>query len=236
MASVDAAAQRGEAVAAKGVLVDTAEIPGGGQLQLIRYGQDYEILFDDERLMGSWAHHSEEALASLVAERLEERAERILIGGLGMGFTLAAARSSFPPTAQIVVAELVPQVVAWANGPLASILGNSLSDPRVSIEVRDVHDVIAERHARFDAILLDVDNGPDGMISLANERLYCAWGLRTSYNALRPGGVLAVWSAFADGAFADRLRGAGFRVLEFQLATGGGKDDPPHTIWLGTRP
>ena len=236
MVHVDTAAPRGDAVEAKGVLVDTADIPGGGQLQLVRYGQDYEILFDSEQLMGSWAHQSEEALASLVAERLGTRAEQILIGGLGMGFTLSAALSSFPSTARIVVAELVPQVVAWASGPLASILGNSLDDPRVSIHIRDVHDVIVEQRARFDAILLDVDNGPDGMISLANERLYCAWGLRASYDALRPGGMLAVWSAFTDGTFTKRLQDVGFRVLEFQLATGGSDDDPHHTIWLGARP
>ena len=217
-----------------GVLVDVADIPGGGQLQLVRYGQDYEILFGDEQLMGSWAYRSEQALATLVFERLGERVGRVLIGGLGMGFTLAAARSALPPSATIVVAELVPQVVAWARGLLAHIMGDSLSDPRVSLEVRDVHDVIVEQHGSFDAILLDVDNGPDGLINLANERLYCNWGLRAACSALRPGGMLAVWSAHPDHDFSDRLRRAGFAVEEVTVDAGPHEDDPTHTIWLAT--
>ena len=216
-----------------GVLVDVADIPGGGQLRLIRHGRDHEILFGDEQLMGSWACRSEQALATLVFERLGVRACRTLIGGLGMGFTLNAARSALPHGAAILVAELVPGVLAWARGPLASIMDGALHDPRVTVELRDVHDVIARERDGFDAILLDVDNGPDGLIDLSNERLYCAWGLRSARAALRPGGILAVWSAFPDRSFADRLRDADFAVEEVSVmasATG-----PLHTIWLAAR-
>lgn len=185
--------------------------------------------------MGSWAYRSEKALATLVAERLGGRAARILIGGLGMGFTLAAARSAFPPPAAITVAELVPQVVAWAHGPLAKIVGDSLLDPRVSVRIADVHDVIVADHSWYDAILLDVDNGPDGLVHLANERLYSNWGLRALSAALRPGGMLAVWSSYPDEAFGDRLRGAGFGVEVLTVSSGGRVEDPPHLIWLAAR-
>lgn len=234
-AAVAVAATPDESSKWSGVLVDTAEIPGGGYLQLVRYGRHYEILFDSEQLMGSWAYRSEQALATLVSERLGERARQILIGGLGMGFTLAAARTAFPAIANLVVAELVPKVLDWAEGPLAPILGDSLRDPRVAVEIRDVHDVIVERRASFDAILLDVDNGPDGLINLANERLYSNWGLRAVHAALRPGGMLAVWSAYPDSAFSDRLRGAGFDIEVLDVDSGGGHEDPPHVIWLAAK-
>lgn len=217
------------------VLIDTAEIPGGGHLKLVRHGEDYEILFDDEQLMGSWDYRSEEALATLTFDRLRGDDPRILIGGLGMGFTLAAARSALPLSGTVVVAELVPKVVAWAAGPLAHIFGDSLADPRVTLEIRDVHDVIVERTGRFDAILLDVDNGPDALINLANERLYCNWGLRAAHGALRPGGMLAIWSAYPDGTFAARLQDAGFSVEEVIVDPDGDLPEPPHTIWLASK-
>lgn len=185
--------------------------------------------------MGSWDYRSEEALATLAFERLRGSDPRVLIGGLGMGFTLAAARSALPPSGTVVVAELVPKVVAWAAGSLAHIFGDSLADPRVSLEIRDVHDVIVERNARFDAILLDVDNGPDALINLANERLYCDWGLRAAHSALRPGGLLAVWSAYPDRSFADRLQEAGFGVEEVVLDPDGSLQEPPHIIWLASK-
>lgn len=220
---------------APGVLVDSGDIPGGGMLHLVRHGEDYEILLGDEQLMGSWASCSETALATLVCARLGGRAERILIGGLGMGFTLAAARAGLPEGATIVVAELVPSIVTWARGPLARIFGGSLGDPRVSIEIRDVHDVIVDARDGFDAILLDVDNGPDGLVTLANERLYCPWGLRAAHDALRPGGILAIWSAYADAPFAERLRATGFAVEEVMVDPDGTGQDPPHVIWLAAR-
>lgn len=218
-----------------GTLVDTAEIPGGGQLQLRRQDENFEIVFRDEQLMGSWDYSSEKALATLVADRLGTRAGRVLIGGLGMGFTLAAARAAFPSDAKIVVAELVPQVVNWARGPLAHLFEESFLDARVSVEIGDVHDVIVKQNAAFDAILLDVDNGPDGLIHLGNERLYCNWGLRAARDALRPDGMLAVWSAYPDQAFSTRLERAGFDVEEVSIIASGDPEDPPHVIWLASR-
>jgi spermidine synthase len=186
--------------------------------------------------MGSWDSGSEKALATLVCDRLGARAERLLIGGLGMGFTLAAALAAAPANATIVVAELVPKIVTWAEGPLAHIFGGSLSDARVSLEIKDVHDVIEARIGEFDAILLDVDNGPDGLINLANERLYCNWGLRSAYAALRPGGMLAIWSAYADADFHARLEATGFVVEEIGIDPPDGNPEFRYTIWLASRP
>lgn len=217
-------------------LIDTAAIPGGGELRLMRRGEDYAILFEDDQLMGSWVSGSEEALARLTCQRLRIPAARMLIGGLGMGFTLGAALTALPANATVVVAELVPQVVAWAKGPLKHVFGDSLDDPRVSLEIRDVHDLIDGPPESFDAILLDVDNGPDGLINLANDRLYCNWGLRAALAALTPGGMLAIWSAYPDDTFFDRLENAGFAVEEISMRANGGRFGARHTIWLATKP
>lgn len=217
-------------------LVDTADLPGGGELRLMRRGGDFSIQFGHDELMGSQLSGSEEALATVACRRLGSRADRVLIGGLGMGFTLGAALSALPASAEIVVAELVPKVVAWAQGPLAHLFGNYLADPRVSLQIGDVHDMIVGAPGGFDGILLDVDNGPDGLIHLANERLYCNWGLRAAYAALRPGGVLAVWSAYSDDAFVGRLQNAGFTVEEMRVRATGGRTGARHTIWLASRP
>jgi spermidine synthase len=217
-------------------LVDTADIPGGGQLQLLRCGPDFSIQFGEDELMGSQEMDSEQALATLACHRMGARRDRVLIGGLGMGFTLGAALAALPDTSTIVVAELIPKVVTWANGPLTHLFGSNLSDPRVVIEIRDVHDVIDDASGSFDAILLDVDNGPDGFIQAANDRLYCNWGLRAAFAALRPGGVLAIWSAYNDDAFVDRLQNAGFVVDEVTLPATSGRVRTPYTIWLACRP
>jgi spermidine synthase len=163
------------------------------------------------------------------------RQDRVLVGGLGMGFTLGAALAAFPAHTRIVVAELVPQVVVWAKGPLAHLFSDYLSDPRVTIEVRDVHDVIAGTPDGFDAILLDVDNGPDGFIAPANDRIYCNWGLRDAHAALRPGGVLAIWSAYPDDAFVARLERVGFTVEETVVPDVGDATRSPYTIWLAAK-
>ncbi|MEW9856536.1 spermidine synthase [Novosphingobium sp. M1R2S20] len=220
----------------RGILVDTADIPGGGQLQLVRYDDQFEIMVGEDQLMSSWDSRSEEALASMVCQRLGNSAERVLIGGLGMGFTLASALAGLPASAEIVVAELVPKIVDWAAGPLAPIFGKSLSDARLSLKIKDVHDVLVEEPAGYNAILLDVDNGPDGLVHLANERLYCNWGLRTAYAALRPGGILAVWSAYPDTSFFTRLTDAGFTVEEHTLPSQMSPEDAPHVIWLAAKP
>lgn len=216
-------------------LIDTAQIPGGGELTLMQCGSDFSIWFGEDELMGNLEVGSEQALATLAVARLDRPADRILVGGLGMGFTLGAALATFPKWTRIVVSELVPEVVTWANGHLAHLFSDYLSDARVLVEIRDVHDVIAEATDGFDAILLDVDNGPDGFIHPANDRLYCDWGLRDAYAALRPGGVMAIWSAYQDDAFVERLENSGFSVEEVTVPAGGATTRPPFTIWLASK-
>lgn len=216
--------------------VDTASIPGGGELRLMRRGQDYMILFGRNELMSSRLRGSEEALANLPCERLRGRAHpKLLIGGLGMGFTLRAALKALPPKAEVIVAELVPTIVDWARGPLAHLFGDSLDDARVTIRVGNVGDAIAAPGAGYDAILLDVDNGPDALIHPDNDRLYGKHGLRAAYAALVPGGVLAVWSAYPDRAFAERLKRAGFALDEVKVRATGGRKGAHHVIWLAVR-
>ena len=151
-----------------------------------------------------------------------------------MGFTLRAALGALGNKAQIVVAELVPAVVAWARGPMAEIFGDSLDDPRVSIREADVTEIIRTHRSKFDAILLDVDNGPEGLTRKANDALYSSAGLKAAHTALRPGGVLAVWSSGPNPAFAKRLRGAGFDVNEVNIRATGKRRRRAH-IWMATK-
>lgn len=215
-------------------LIDTAWLPDGGELRLWQCGEDFSIRFGSEELMGNQVRHSEEALATITCERLGGRG-KVLIGGLGMGFTLGAALAAMSADAEIVVAELVPEIVTWAKGPLAHIHGDHLADPRVSLEMADIHDVIVRANESFDAILLDVDNGPEGLIHLPNERLYCNWGLRAAHAALRPGGLLAVWSAYRDADFVRRLEAADFRVEEIVIDASADGDGVTHIIWLAAK-
>lgn len=216
--------------------IDSASLPDGGELRLIRRGADHMIMFGGNELMSSRLRGSEEALATLSAGRLRGRARpRLLIGGLGMGFTLRAAQAVLPPGAAIVVAELVPKIVDWARGPLAPLFGGSLDDPRVTIRIGDVADAIAAPGGGYDAILLDVDNGPDALIHPDNARLYGEAGLRSARTALVPGGVLAIWSAFPDKGFASRLKLAGFAVEEHDVRATGGRKGARHVIWLAVR-
>ena len=224
------------------LLLDTADIPGaskdgGGQLKLFRRGDEFSIMLGGNELMNSRLSGSEEALATLACARLEGRpAVRMLIGGLGMGFTLRAALALLPDDAQVSVAELVPAVVAWARGPMAQIFGNSLSDPHVTIREGDVGAIIGEASGQYDAILLDVDNGPDGLTRSSNDKLYGAGGLGAARRALRPGGVLLIWSAGPNAAFTRRLTDAGYRVEEHTVrATRSGKG-ARHVIWIAQRP
>ncbi|WP_347567236.1 spermidine synthase [Sphingobium sp. BYY-5] len=217
------------------MLIDTADIPGGGQLRLLQYGGNFSIEFGFEELMGSCDHVSEEALAKLTCERLSNRDGDVLIGGLGMGFTLGAALAAWSPRSSITVVELVPKILTWAKGPLAHIFRDHLADPRVIIEIDDVHDVIANSKDRFDAILLDVDNGPDGLIQLENERLYSGWGLRSAHTALRCGGILAIWSAYPAADFDRRLEAVGFVVETLEIPAFIGSNDDVHHIWFATK-
>lgn len=219
------------------VLLDTAAVPDdGGELRLLRRDAEFSIRLGREELMNSRMHGSEEALATLACARLGARSRtRILIGGLGMGFTLRAAVDATGDAARIVVAELVPAVVAWNRGPLAPISGHALEDARVEIREADVGAVIRAEPAGFDAILLDVDNGPAALSRAANDRLYDAAGLAAARAALRPGGVLAVWSAGPDRKFNQRLRQAGFDVEEVPVRARGKQGGARHTIWIAVR-
>src|SRR6478736_5993422 len=198
------------------VKIDTARIPGTvEELRLMRRGAEFSIMLGTNELMNSRLSGSEAALATLAAKKIEKVAKPVvLIGGLGMGFTLRAALGVLESKAQIVVAELVPAVVAWARGPMAEIFGDSLSDPRVDIREMDVAQVIERHPPSFDAILLDVDNGPEGLTRKANDALYDVPGLSSARTALTPGGVLAVWSSAPNKAFTQRLGKAGFDVDE----------------------
>jgi spermidine synthase len=213
-----------------------ATVPGGGELRLKRRGAEFSISLERIELMNSRLSGSEEALATLAAERLVARqTPRVLIGGLGMGFTLRAALACFGSDAHITVSELVPEVVDWGRGPMAELFAGCLDDSRVRMRVEDVGGILREARAAYDAILLDVDNGPDGLTATANDALYDARGLGTAMAALRPGGVLAVWSAYRDAAFAARLRGAGFTVEEKTVRAHRGKKGAKHLIWLAKR-
>lgn len=217
------------------VHLDTATVPGGdGELRLMRRGNEFSIMAGAITLMNSRMSCSETALAELVCDRLRgHRNCRMLIGGYGMGFTLRAALAGLGTDARILVAELVPAVMEWARGPMAKLTGDSLTDPRVSIREVDVGGVIASARASFDAILLDVDNGPDSLSRSANDRLYDLRGLETARNALRPKGLLAVWSAAPDKEFAKRLGRAGFAVDETKARANKGRG-VRHVIWLAT--
>jgi spermidine synthase len=217
-------------------VVDTAQVPGGGELRLKQRGAEFSIMLGQDELMNSRLSGSEEALATIACERIRDRkAPRILIGGLGMGFTLRAALAALGPAARIVVAELVPAVVAWARGPMAEVFADSLTDPRVSIREADVGHLIRSEASAFDAILLDVDNGPEGLTRKANDALYDLKGLSAARAALRPGGVLAVWSSTQNPKFTWRLGKAGFAVEEVRARANGSRGGARHVICIATR-
>jgi spermidine synthase len=217
--------------------IDTAPVPGADvELRLMRRGAEFSMKLGQNELMNSRLSGSEEALATLACRRIEavER-PHLLIGGLGMGFTLRAALAVLGTDARIVVAELVPAVIAWARGPMAELFGDSLTDPRASIRQADVVDVIQSSPSAFDAILLDVDNGPEGLIRKANDALYDLKGLKTIRRALRPGGVLAVWSSGPNASFSKQLRAAGFDVNEVGVRATTKRSGAHHVIWFAIR-
>ena len=218
------------------LLLDTASVPGGEELRLWRRGSEFSIRSGRNELMSSRVSGSEQALASIACAGVKTRKRpAILIGGLGMGFTLRAALGVLGKNARIEVAELVPAVVAWARGPMAAIFGDSLNDPRVNIRETDVTEIIRSSRAMFDAILLDVDNGPEGLTRQANDGLYDSSGLSAAHTALRTGGVLAVWSSGPNPAFAKRLRGAGFDVNEVNVRATGRGGGARHVIWIAVK-
>ena len=214
--------------------LDRNALQQGGELRLMRRGHEFSIKLGVAELMTSRIYASEEALAKLAAEKLKGRTKpRVLIGGLGMGFTLRAALRAFGAEAEIVVAELVPAVVRWARGPMAELLGGSLDDRRVELIEADVAALISRATPIYDAILLDVDNGPEGMTQSANDHLYSMRGLAAARAALSPAGVLAVWSQGPDRAFAKRFEKAGFSVEERKVRARGVHGGSRHVIWLG---
>lgn len=214
-------------------LVGEAEVPGGPPLRLVRHGRDYIIMLERNELMSSRMSGSEAALGTMTCQRLRDPAQaRLLIGGYGMGFTLRAVLAAVGAQAQVVVAELVPGIIEWARGPLSHITAGCLDDPRVDLRIDDVGRQIAAARASFDAILLDVDNGPDGLTRAGNDGLYTPRGLRAAFGALQRGGILAVWSAAPDAAFTRRLGQAGFEVEELRVPARENGKGPKHTLWL----
>ena len=220
-------------------LLDTAPIPDdGGALCLFSYGDDFVIKIQGgsgNQLMNTRTHGSEDALAEIACRKVAPRARpRVLIGGLGMGFTLASALKHLGADAEVLVAELVRGVIEWNHGPLGEKAGMPMDDPRARVICGDVADVLKDEPAGFDAIMLDVDNGPEGLTQKGNSWLYSASGLSSCALALRPGGVLAVWSASADRAFSQRLASSGFEAEEMQVFAHGNRGTR-HTIWVATK-
>ena len=217
-------------------LIDTAPIPGGQELKLYRRGGDYMIVLDRNELMSSRMSGSEKALAVFTLDRLKQVSDpHLLIGGYGMGFTLRAALAQMGPGGRITLAELVPQIIAWARGPMVDLAAGCLDDPRVRLVEGDVAAAIASASGSYDAILLDVDNGPDGLTTPSNDRLYSAAGLAAAKAALKSGGILAIWSAAPDVAFTRRLRDAGFLVEEVAVKARDNGKGPRHVIWFATK-
>lgn len=216
-------------------LIDRARIPGGDAMALYRRGSDFMIVVDRAELMSTRMSGSEAALGTMACARIAGvGAPRVLIGGYGMGFTLRAVLGVAGADASVTVAELVPEILAWARGPMAAVAAGCLEDRRVTVVEGDVAAVIAAADRGYDAILLDVDNGPDGLVRAENDRLYAPAGLARARAALRPGGVLAIWSAAGDARFTARLKAARFRVEEVAVKARHNGKGPRHVIWFAT--
>lgn len=218
----------------------TARVPDGDELTLVSHGRDFIIMLGRDELMGTRMQFSEEQLAELTLARLSAGRPRVLIGGYGMGFTFRAALAKLPEGGEVVVAEIVPEILDWAKGPLAHLTGDSLDDPQGQVILCDVAALIDDANdgtcRKFDAILLDVDNGPDGIVRDPNYRLYTRTGLAKAKEALRPGGILAIWSAASDHKFTRRLMDAGYEVEVREVRARPGNKGPRHTIWFATKP
>ncbi len=218
------------------VLIDSATVPQDGNVvRLYRQGGEFSIRVEGRELMASGVHGSEDALAEEACKRLGTRpSPSLLVGGLGMGYTLAAALRNLQPDARVTVSEVVPAVIAWNRGPLAQLAGAPLEDPRVLVVEKDVALLLQEERSRFDAILLDVDNGPRALTRAGNGWLYSPAGLAAAMAALKPGGVLAVWSAWPDRSFTSRLNRTGFKVEEVSVRSRGKAGGRKHNLWMAT--
>ena len=217
----------------------TANIPDGETLTLVSHGRDFIIMLGRDELMGTRMQFSEEQLAILALAELDNRKPRVLIGGYGMGFTYRAALAHLPDGGSVTVAEIVPEILEWAEGPLAELTGESLGDPRGEVVICDVAALIDDANdgtcAKFDAILLDVDNGPDGIVRDQNSRIYTRTGLSKAKDALNPGGILSIWSAAPDHKFTRRLKDAGFDVDVREVRARPNNKGPRHTIWFARK-
>src|SRR3954451_10146264 len=217
-------------------LLGRTRTPDGDELTFMRQKDEYLISANGRSLMSSRVYGSETSLAVLGCEQARSLAAPcVLVGGLGMGFTLRSALDLLPPTARVVVSELLAAVVEWNRGPLGALTSYPLDDPRVSIDVADIATTLRASPERFDAILLDVDNGPAAFTSPANARLYGARGLAAFRAALTSGGVLAVWSAGDDRRFRQRLRDAAFTVRLERVRGRSAKRGPRHTVFLAQK-
>lgn len=219
-------------------LMDSAPVPGNsGVVRLYQWGERFSVHVDGQELMASGVHGSEDALSEHACGRIAGRDEAsALIGGLGMGYTLAAALRNLGADARVAVAELVPAIVAWNRGVLGHLAGHPLGDPRVLVHERDVTLLIKDPGQRYDAILLDVDNGPEALTSAGNNWLYSPVGLAAAWAALTPGGVLAVWSAWPDRSFTSRLGRADFLVEQIEVRARGRSGGRMHNLWLAGKP
>jgi spermidine synthase len=215
-------------------LLDSAPIPGSdAETRLYQRAAEFSIRVDRYELMNSRVYASEDALSELGCARIRARPQaRVLIGGLGMGYSLKTALAALSDDAQVVISELVPAVVTWNREFLGHLAEHPLRDPRVSVRQQDVGRVIRAAKAEYDAILLDVDNGPEGLTRKSNDALFARAGLMAARAALRPGGVLGVWSCSPDRAFVQRLRRSGFEVEEVAVRARGHGQGARHTIWL----
>ena len=218
--------------------IDRVEIPGQkSDITLQKRGTEFSIRTAGTELMNSRLHGSEDALAKLTCSRLKGKSDlRILIGGLGMGYTLAAALEQSKKDTLIMVSELIPAVVRWNREYLGHLTGMPLDDPRVAVEEEDVAKIIRQKRSAWDAILLDVDNGPKGLTRQANDYLYTRSGLKTFFLALRPGGILAIWSSGADEAFTRRLKQCGFQTKILSVRARKSGKGGKHTIWIAEKP
>lgn len=219
------------------MLIDVAKASGDKtELRLYRRGEEFSIKAGNREIMNSRVHESEDALGNLACARIAGRFKpRLLIGGLGMGYTLRATLNGLSAQGRVVMAELMPEVVEWNRGPLGELAGHPLRDDRVTVREIDVARILREEQLAYHAILLDVDNGPEGLTMKGNDWLYTQSGLRAAFRALLSGGVLAVWSAGPDQAFSDRLRKTGFKVEEVQVRARGARGGRRHTIWIAGR-
>ncbi len=220
-------------------LLDTAEIEGGETLELFSHGRDFMIVLGRNELMSTRMRFSEEQLAEMTLDRLDNTNPRILIGGYGMGFTLRAALARLGEQSQAVVAEISEKIIDWAQGPMVELTGDCLSDPRLDLKICDVAALIDDANDgtcdKYDAILLDVDNGPDGMVRADNNRIYSSTGLGKARDALKVGGIVSVWSAAPDHGFRRRMKEAGFDVEERTVRSRPNNKGAHHTIWFGRK-